>query len=278
MDFSQAITLGIVQGLGEFLPISSTAHLILAPYFFGWQDPGLAFDVALHGGTLLALLVYFRRDWFGLVKSLEIFWQKQSEKILNSNKKKSNDSEKIQGRLLWKLLIIGSIPAVAVGYFLNDYAEGVWRSPWVVAGALISGALFLALADRYFVGRKKISQMTVLNAWTVGIFQALAIIPGVSRSGATMTAGLLQGFSRSQAARFSFLLSAPIILGAVLLEIPKVLGGPLEFKFLLAGVLSAALSGYAAIAFLLKLVQSRSFTPFVVYRILLALIILMMLA
>ena len=197
MDIFQSIILGITQGLGEFLPISSTAHLILVPYFFGWQDPGLSFDVALHVGTLIAVVAFFWRDWIDIFKSAsnDVFHTKYQ--IINTT---------YSGKLLW-LLVIASVPGAIFGFLFDDYAEHAFRSPLLIAFTLSVVGLILYLVDKYAKHRKDINHIGIKDAIWIGISQAVAIIPGVSRSGATMTTGLALGLSREQAARFSFLLS-----------------------------------------------------------------------
>ncbi|HBP00658.1 MAG: Undecaprenyl-diphosphatase UppP [Candidatus Moranbacteria bacterium GW2011_GWE1_49_15] len=267
MDILQAVVLGIVQGLGEFLPISSTAHLVLAPYFFGWEDPGLAFDVALHAGTLVAVLGYFWKDWVDIVKAavnhLGLKFQFESR----------NHLDVYSSNLLW-LLAIATIPGALAGYFLEDYAEGVFRHPLVIAFSLSFVGLLLYAADKFLKHKKEVKDMTVRDSIIIGIAQAIAIIPGVSRSGATMTAGLWAGLSREGAARFSFLMSTPIILGAVLAQFSDFFNGKFETVPLVVGVLTSAISGYLAIAFLLRFLQKYGFAIFVWYRIFLALVIL----
>jgi len=273
MDILQSIVLGTVQGLGEFLPISSTAHLVLVPYFFKWEDPGLAFDVALHSGTLVAVLGYFWKDWMEIIK---VAISHLKSKIKNQKSKlqiKNKNLGKYDSKLLW-LLIIATIPGALAGYFLEDYAATVLRSPLVIAFTLSFVGIILYLADKYLKHRKEINQITVVDSILIGIAQAVAIIPGVSRSGATMTAGLLAGLSREGAAKFSFLMSTPIILGATLAQIGSILENNFNPTVLIVGVVSSAVSGYLAISFLLKFIKKFGFVFFVWYRVLLALVIL----
>ena len=259
MDIFQSTILGIVQGLGEFLPISSTAHLILAPYFFGWPDPGLSFDVALHVGTLIAVVAFFWRDW------LDIF-SAASNSIFHTNYKLEADS--YSANLLW-LLIIASVPGAIFGYLFDDYAEFVFRSPLIIAFTLSVVGLVLFLADKLAKHKKNISMMSVKDAIYIGLSQAVAIIPGVSRSGATMTMALARGFSREQAARFSFLLSTPIIFGAAIFKIPELLKTGITAPILF-GILAAAISGYLAIKYMLRFIQKVGYAPFFYYRLILA--------
>ncbi len=283
MDIFQSIILGIVQGVGEFLPISSTAHLVLVPYLFNWEDPGLAFDVALHFGTLVAVVGYFWKDWLYILKAsfqniiLNLAYRQAGFKFKISNKFLISDDEnfknKYPSKLLW-LLILATIPGALAGYYLEGYAEGALRHPLVIAFMLAFVGIILYLADKYLEHRKEINQITVSDSIIIGIAQAVAIIPGVSRSGATMTAGLMAGLSREGAARFSFLMATPIIFGATISQLPSILRNNFDTTILLVGILSSAVSGYLAISFLLKFIQKFGFAVFVWYRIFLALVIL----
>lgn len=261
IDVWHAIILGAIQGATEILPISSSAHLVLFPWFFDFDYQGIAFDVALHLGTLLAILLFFWRDWVALLVGA---WQFFSGKI--------GWAQNMQVRLLvW--LVLATIPGALIGYFLESQAETVFRQPILIAGTLFVFALILWRADRK--GKKNISlpQFSFKKLMTIGLAQALAIVPGVSRSGITMTAGLFTGLTKKDAARFSFLLAAPIILGAGLVEAPKALTAGLNAS-LIFGFLSAFVIGIFAIWLLLKIIQKTSFSIFVWYRILLALVIL----
>jgi len=264
MDILQAIVLGIVQGLGEFLPISSTAHLVLVPYFTGWQDPGLSFDVALHIGTLVAVIGYFWRDWVEILKA-SLF------------KNRTDGTSRTDGldyskNLLW-LLVVASVPGAVIGYLLEDAAETSLRNPLLIAGTLSIVGLILYLVDRYAVHKKSIGQINYKDSLLIGLSQAVAVIPGVSRSGATMTMGLALGLSREAAARFSFLLSTPIIFGAALVKIPDLLKEGID-AFMIAGIIAAAVSGYLAIKFMLRFIQKVGYAPFFWYRLALALVII----
>ncbi|HPN54712.1 MAG TPA: undecaprenyl-diphosphate phosphatase [Candidatus Moranbacteria bacterium] len=263
MDVFQSIILGVVQGLGEFLPISSTAHLILAPYFFGWSDPGLSFDVALHVGTLIAVVAFFWRDWITILKLA-------LQEISNFEFQISN-SEEYPSQLVW-LLIAASVPGAIFGFFLDDYAEQMLRHPLIIAFTLSVVGLILFLVDKFANHKKEIKNMSFKDAILIGLSQAVAIIPGVSRSGATMTTGLALGLSREQAARFSFLLSTPIIFGAAIFKIPELLKTGITLPIVL-GILAAAVSGYLAIKYMLRFIQKVGYAPFFWYRLALALII-----
>lgn len=259
MDILQSITLGIVQGLGEFLPISSTAHLILVPYFTGWKDPGLAFDVAMHAGTLLAVIIYFWRDWIDILKIALLGKKYQSERY-NKN-------------ILW-FLVLGTIPGAIIGFMFEDYVDGLLRSPYIIAFTLAFFGLILFLLDKYTSQKRNLSEIKLKDALLIGLAQALAIVPGVSRSGATISAGLALGLSRVSAARFSFLLSTPIILGATLSQLPDLLKERVDVA-IVWGVIFSAVSGYLAIKYLIKFVENYSYKVFFWYRLILAIIIIL---
>jgi undecaprenyl-diphosphatase len=252
----QAIILGLVQGLGEFLPISSSAHLVLVPWFFGWTDPGLTFDVALHLGTLFAVVLYFWKDWWQLIT------------------KGLTDVRSVQGRLFW-YLVAASVPGGIAGFLLEKKAETIFRTPLLIAIMLIVMGGLLYWADRKSAKMTEITHITFGTSILIGISQALAIIPGVSRSGITMTTGLLLGLTREGAARFSFLLSTPIIFGAAMVKLPHVMADPsvLSVDFM-AGVLVSCLTGVASIGFLLRYVQTKDFLPFVWYRFILGALVI----
>jgi undecaprenyl-diphosphatase len=270
MHLWQLILLAIVQGLTEFLPISSSAHLILIPQFFHWEDPGLAFDVALHAGTLVAVLLFFFREWIQLVLcGLGFHYPRRaSEQMVMQNQ-----------RLFW-YLIAGSIPAGIVGFLFEKKAEAAWRSPVPIAIAMIALGLMMWYAE--YVGRRdrNLEQTSLGDSLTIGCAQALALFPGVSRSGVTITTGLLRGMNRETAARFSFLLSTPVIAGAASLELPKIirahragqLGMPLSQVEICIAV--SAVVGYIVIAFLLQYLQTHSLKIFVYYRILFGIVVL----
>jgi undecaprenyl-diphosphatase len=249
----QSLILGIVQGLTEFLPVSSSAHLVLVPWFFNWQDPGLAFDVALHLGTLLALLIYYWRDWLGMMASLV-------------NGDRSN-------RHLLLLLITASIPGAIIGFLFEKQAETIFRSPLLIAAALSLLGLALWVFDRSQPQNRAIEEMTYLDALLIGLSQAFAVIPGVSRSGATITMGRIVSLKRQDAANFSFLMATPIIAGAGLLE-SQHLWVEGASRGVWIGFATAAIFGLIAITWLIRFVRTRSYEPFVWYRILLAVIVL----
>jgi undecaprenyl-diphosphatase len=248
----QAFILGLAQALGEFLPISSSAHLILIPWLLKWKDPGLTFDVALHIGTLFAVVAFFCKDWLVLL-------QNGFGKGLKTR----------EGKMFW-FLVIASVPAAVAGIGLDKQVETSFRSPLLIGIALILIGLILYGADRFGIKRQHQETLSLRQSLIIGISQALAIVPGVSRSGMTISSGLLLGLSREEAARFSFLLSTPIITGAGLLKIRHLSLDAVNFPFVV-GVLTSALFGFLVIGFLLKWIRKSSFVPFVWYRLLLGL-------
>jgi undecaprenyl-diphosphatase len=260
MTIFHAILLGLVQGLGEFLPISSSAHLILVPWLFNFPDPGLTFDVALHFGTLMAIVLYFWRDWLEILR-VTFFPKAEKYKLATTNYSSS---------LFW-LLIIATIPGAIFGLLLESKAETVFRNPLLIAGTLSVMGLILYLADRYAKHKKNIDEITKKDSVLIGLSQAFALIPGVSRSGATITTGLFLGLSRESAARFSFLMSAPIIFGATILKLKRLTeAGSTE----IIAILVAAISGYFAIAWMMKFISRVSYKVFFWYRLALAVLIM----
>ena len=263
MLFWQIIVLALVQGLTEFLPISSSAHLILVPVLSSWPDQGLAFDVVVHLGTLTAVIWYFKKD----VTQLTVDWTK-------SCIKKQTIGE---SRLAW-LVIIGTIPVGAAGLLLHDVVDNVLRSPLVIAWATIGFGLLLGLAD--YVGKNKNTdsehQLSWKNGIIIGFAQALALIPGTSRSGITMTAGLFAGLTRQGAARFSFLLSIPAILMAGSYKTLKLIqeGNGIDWFSMGLGYVLSALSAYICIHYFLKMLERIGMTPFVIYRVVQGIILL----
>lgn len=257
MDLLQAIVLGLVQGLGEFLPISSSGHLVLTPWFFGWEDFGLSFNVALHFGTLVAVIWYFWRDWIRIFK--EAF---------------AGGLKKIHRSLLF-YIAIATIPGVLAGVFLEEYAATVFRHPPLIAGTLIVFGWLLFWADKQLKDKKTIQDITWKMALLVGLAQAIAIVPGVSRSGITIVAALFLGVNRKDSARFSFLLATPIILGASVYKFSDFVATGLDV-YSLVGILVAAVSGYLAIAGLIKFVEKVSYKVFFWYRLALALLIILL--
>ena len=244
----QAIILGTVQGLTEFLPVSSSAHLILVPWLLRWRDPGLAFDVVLHLGTLLALLAYYWRDWLDMGMSLV-------------------DGRQMPRRLLF-MLVVASVPGAIIGVLLEKQAETIFRSPVLIATTLALMGIALWAGDSIGAKKRKMEDITFVDALLIGLSQALAIIPGVSRSGATITTSRLLGIDRADAANFSFLMATPIIAGAGLLEAHKLLHSGLTAD-LGWGFVASAIFSLLAIVGLLRFVRTHSYRPFAIYRIIL---------
>ncbi len=263
MDLLQAIVLAILQGLTEFLPISSSAHLILVPKLLGWEDQQLTFDVAVHVGTLSAVLLYFRRELLPLAQG----WLSSLQ-----TRRLSPD-----GRLAW-VIILSTIPVGIAGIVFNDAVETTLRTPIVIALATIGFGILLGISD--IAGTRKRDEHTLglKDIIVIGFAQALALIPGTSRSGITMTAGLMMGLTRSAAARFSFLLSIPTILAAgslKTLELSRA-SGTTDWAALGVGVAIAAVTAYASIHFFLKLLERIGMWPFVIYRLILGGVLLIL--
>lgn len=266
-ELLQAILLGVVQGLTEFLPISSTAHLILVPWLLGWESPllnSLTFDLALHGGTIVAVLAYFARDWVqlfnGFLASL-----------------RSRNLQAPGARMAW-LVGIGTIPAVVIGLLLEKLAESTFRSPLQVAVVLAVFSFVFLWAERAAKKIRATETLTFPEAVMIGLAQAVAIIPGVSRSGATISAGLLLGLDRSSAARYSFLLSTPIIVGATLKQLTSLRGVTIssnEMLLILIGAISAGITGWLCIRWFLRFVAHRGLGAFAWYRLALAAVVIL---
>jgi undecaprenyl-diphosphatase len=279
MPLYQAVVLAIVQGLTEFLPISSTAHLWLVPWLLGWKDPGLTFDVALHAGTLLAVLAYFWRYW---VEMARLAAGLGGGGAGASNARATGHSASVDlrenPRLLW-YLVIATVPAALAGWRFEHAAEEQLRSPIIIGAALIVIGLFMWAGDWLGKRDRDLGHVGLLDSFLVGVAQALAVIPGVSRSGVTMTAGLFRSMKRETAARFSFLLSTPIIAGAALkkgLEIRHA-GLPHDMRLpFLGGAIISAVVGYLVIAVLIRYLERRTFKVFVVYRVVLGVILLVL--
>jgi undecaprenyl-diphosphatase len=265
----QAIVLGLVQGLTEFLPISSTAHLRIVPALLGWDDPGAAFSAVIQLGSLAAVLAYFAREIVRLTRAA-------LASLVSAEARRSADA-----RLAWSIAA-GTVPIVALGLGFRSVIERDLRSLWVIGAALLVVALALWVAERRH-GRRPdaaapMESLTLGRVMAIGCFQALALIPGASRSGTTILGGLWLGLRRADAARFSFLLGIPAILGAGLLELPVVLAavraGALTGTALALGLLAALVSGYASIAFLLRYLERHSTLLFVAYRLVLGALVL----
>lgn len=256
----QVIILAIVQGLTEFLPISSSGHLVLVPNFFAWSDQGLAFDVAVHFGSLLAVLAFFRQDIVALVQGgLQVLGGKV---------------ESVESRLALGIAL-GTVPAAIAGLLFVDWIEQNLRSPAVIVFTLSGYAILMIIADRYGRRERNISELTLRDAVIIGLAQALALVPGTSRSGITITAGRFLGFERQDAARFSFLLAVPVILLATLFSLIGLLtsGEPVAWGQLAIGVAVSAIVAYLSIEFFMRFVSRIGLLPFAVYRLVLAAII-----
>jgi len=270
MPLLHAVLLALVQALTEFLPISSTAHLVLFPWLLHWPEPGLSFDVALHAGTLLAVLLYFFRDWLKLALcGLGVNYPANA----------GADEVAMNRRMFW-YMVAGTIPGAIAGKLFHHQIEDALRTPVIIGCSLVAVALLMWWADAKAKLARGLEQSNLGDAGTIGVAQACALLPGVSRSGITITAGLLRGFTRDAATRFSFLLSAPIIAGAVLSELPKLLklhragGLDLPLSTLAVAILTSGIAGYFVIAVFLRYLQTRTLKVFVVYRLLFGIVVL----
>jgi undecaprenyl-diphosphatase len=272
MPVFHAIVLGLVQGLSEFLPISSSGHLILVPWLFGWNDfndiaVDKAFDVALHIGTLIAVIGYFRKDLAVYVR--------EGVRLVVSRERPSTG----EGRLAW-LLVLSAVPAAIVGALFDDFITEKLGTPTMIAISLIFFGLVLAWADRR-AGSRTIDDFTTRDALQVGAAQVLALNPGTSRSGITISAGRFTGFNRDAAARISFLMSIPVTAGAVVLKVGKLVADGIPDGLLgpmIAGIITSGLAGWFAVWGTIRLVRTRSFMPFVIYRCVLGVLVLAIVA
>jgi undecaprenyl-diphosphatase len=254
MDIVQAIILGLVQGVSEFVPISSSGHLVLVPWLLGWPPPGLVFDTMVHWGTLVAVLAYFWRDFMALASA----WGRSLA---------SRNLGEPEARIAW-LIIVGTLPAALMGYVGEDFFESLFAAPAWAAGLLLVTGLILALSEWLGKRWKEPHQLAFLDSILIGIAQGCAIAPGISRSGATIAAGLFRGLKREAAARYSFLLATPIIFGAGLLQLLdlfKMENATAHLPALILGFLAAALSGYLCIRFLLSYLQQGKLYIFAIY-------------
>ncbi|MBU2697404.1 undecaprenyl-diphosphate phosphatase [Pimelobacter sp. 30-1] len=271
-DFFQAVFLGVLQGLTEFLPISSSAHLRIFPELFGWGDPGAAFTAVIQIGTELAVLVYFRKDIWRIARA----W------VLSLVKPEYRGS--LDARMGW-YIIVGSMPIVILGVLLKDVIEKDFRNLWIIGCTLIVMGLVLGLADRIGRNERAIKQMTLRDAALMGGAQALALVPGVSRSGATLSMGRFLGYEREAATRFAFLLAIPAVVGAGLFELKEIANvgtahaGEANYGWVptITATVVSFVVGYAAIAWLLRWVSTKSYTPFVLYRVVLGAAVLVLL-
>ncbi|HVZ85761.1 MAG TPA: undecaprenyl-diphosphatase UppP [Polyangia bacterium] len=265
----ESLVLGVVQGVTEFLPISSTAHLRIVPALLHWEDPGAAYTAVLQLGSLVAVIGYFLPE---LLKMLGAAVRALTDR--------SRPPEPAARELVY--LIVGTLPAGLAGVAFRHAIEGAFRSLWIIATALIVVALLLAMVEKRARHVRAFGEITLRDAFMIGCAQAFAIIPGVSRSGSTLAAAMALGFERAAAARFSFLLSVPIVAAAGAFEMPKVMKAihahALAANTLVIGLVAAAVAGYASIAWLLRFLRARSTIPFVIYRVALGLLLIGMLA
>lgn len=255
MEIYQALILGIVQGLTELLPISSSAHLTIIPWIFNWNIPE-AFDVALHFGTLLAIVLYFFKDWMELIKGGYKYVVKKEKTV--------------QGRMFW-YIVLATIPGGIVGYLLDHFLNGVLNRPIIIAIALIVMGIILYVVDKNAKSKVKYEEMTLKQTFLIGVSQALAFIPGVSRSGITITTARAMGVTREAAAKYTFLLSTPIVFAATVLKFK-------DFVFnlpFIVGVVSSFIVGLLVIKFLLKYLQKGSFKVFAIYRVIAGIVIIL---
>jgi undecaprenyl-diphosphatase len=262
----QSLVLGVVQGVTEFLPISSTAHLRIVPALLGWEDPGAAYTAVLQLGSLLAVVGYFLPELWKMIRA--------SAAALTD---RSRPPDRAARELVY--LIVGTLPAGFAGVAFRHAIEGTFRSLWIIATALVVVALLLGVVERIARHVRNFDEITMRDALLVGCAQAFAVIPGVSRSGSTLMAAMALGFKREAAARFSFLLSVPVVAAAGVFELPKVLHAhDLQGSTMAIGLVAAAVTGYASIAWLLRFLRARSTLPFIVYRVALGLVLIGMLA
>ena len=257
----QALFLGILQGLTEFLPISSSAHLILAPWFFGWQNSlvdSLTFDVALHAGTLVAILWYFWKDWVDL--TLGFFRIVGRRRI-----------DDFQGKLII-YLVLATIPAAIVGFLLQDLVERSFRNPGLIVFPLVAVSFLMIYVEKRAQNLYPLDRITLLDSLLIGLAQALALLPGVSRSGITIIAGLFRGYQREAATRFSFLLSTPAVAGAAFLQLRHLFspGTDIDWAVFSVGFFASGIVGYLSIAFLIRYIRKHTLNLFAAYRLVLA--------
>ena len=255
MDSVQILVLALLQGLTEFLPVSSSAHLILLPHLLGWEDQGIRFDVAVHLGTLIAVVVYFRAQLMAIAKSVLV--------------------KEVEQRRLLGHLFVATLPVVIVGGLAHDFIALHLRAPEIIIASTFIFGLVLLAANYPHANARNEYQITLKTALIIGLSQVLALIPGVSRAGITITAGVLLGMSRSGATHFSFLMAIPVITGSALLELLLIWKDkiPVDWFGLSQGVLVSAISAYVCIHYFLKLIEQMGFTPFVIYRVFLAVVL-----
>ena len=273
--FGPAVIMGVVQGIGEFLPISSSAHLILVPWFMGWHGESvdtLTFDIALHAGTLAAVMGYFWRDWLALIRAIPTAFQrvlKHKTNAIDEHPRMRDNADMLIA------LIIATIPGAIVGKLLQDYVESSFRNPLLLAATLSIVGAILFLVDSRRSQTYSLQNLSWRDALLIGLAQSVAIIPGVSRSGSTMTMARMLNYDRTSAARFSFLMSAPITAAAVLVKLPDMLAlHASEFNTFLVGVIVSGAIGALSIHFLLSFIRRIGFGVFAIYRFALAILII----
>ncbi len=281
MSWLEVIVLGLTQGLTEFLPISSSGHLIIVPWLFGWESPGVAFDAALHLGTLLAVLAYFWHDLLEMVKAIPTIFRKRTALLRAAAPNETDDTFFAR---LGLLLVIGSIPGAVAGLVFESKIDDLFHPKSNEGRAIVVIAILLAvfgvvlwLADRYGQENRVLRSVRLPDTLVVGIAQALALMPGTSRSGVTLTAGLFRGFERADAARFSFLLGIPLIAGAGLKGIADLLQADptgTEIGRIVVGVATSAITGFITIRFLLRYLQTSTVGVFVVYRLIASVVLI----
>ncbi len=255
MSILQAIIYGIIQGLGEFLPISSTAHITLLPWFFGWKDPGLEFDIAMHMGTLIAVVIFFWKDWIKLIKA------------------GLTDVKSSEGKLFW-YIILACVPGGIFGVLFEDQIATTFRNPILIGVMLIAMGILLYVADKFFESRVQLKEIGLKRSLLIGVSQALAMFPGVSRSGITMAAGRAMGVKREDAARFTFLLSTPFIFLSGVYKAKDLVNVSVETAPFVAAIITSAIVGALSIKFLLNYLKRRGFGIFTVYRLILGAVVI----
>lgn len=268
MSLLQAVLLGAVQGATEFLPVSSSGHLVLVPWLLRWRSPGLAFDAVVHWGTALAVIAYFWKEWVALVRATVLSLGGVLPQSIRSSEHIASEGEGSRRDVLAWLIVLGTVPGVLIGYSLEDFFESVFARPAAAAGFLLVTAVLLAISEHLGRRERDLDDLRWPDALVVGFGQALAIFPGISRSGATIAAGLAQGMKRAPAARFSFLLGTPIVLGAGLLKVVELMRTDqwiTQVPALIAGFAASAVVGFICVHVLLRYLQRRRLYPFAVY-------------
>ena len=255
MSLLEAIIYGILQGLGEFLPISSTAHITLAPWFFGWKDPGLSFDIALHLGTLAAVVMFFWKDWIRLIKA------------------GLTDVKSTDGKLFW-YLVLACIPGGVLGVLFEEQIETTFRNPLLIGIMFIVMGIVIYAADKFSKSEIELKDIGLKRSFLIGVSQALAMIPGVSRSGITMAAGRAMNIKREDAARFTFLLSTPFIFLSGVYKAKDLLSVSIDTLPFVVAILTSAVVGLFSIKFLLDYLKRKGFGVFAVYRIILGIVVI----